>query len=224
MKIRLLRPFVLIGLALAAVPALAETRMEKTLKLEPGGQFTLDTELGKVTVRGTSGSGVRLVVTSRRDDIDDLLSFRYEEGARSAAVQSRVRTSRVWVAHLSTWSRGSASHGPHNAPAAAEVVAPVGPEARQSESRPPRLGPASPSHELSRAFWIASLNLWAWASERGSVRTRAITATPITMAQTLPPGPPRALCLIQYPPPSAFSTNRSEIQPQAGISCRRRSR
>ena len=32
---------------------MAETRMEKTLKLEPGGQFTLDTELGKVTVRGT---------------------------------------------------------------------------------------------------------------------------------------------------------------------------
>src|SRR5437016_1743719 len=58
MKTRLLRPsFFLIGLVLAAGPALAETRMEKTLKLEPGGQFTLDTELGKVTVRGTSASG-----------------------------------------------------------------------------------------------------------------------------------------------------------------------
>src|SRR5437016_5270133 len=90
MKTRLLRPsFFLIGLVLAAGPALAETRMEKTLKLEPGGQFTLDTELGKVTVRGTSGSGVHLVVTSRRDDIDDLLSFRYEEGARSASIHAR---------------------------------------------------------------------------------------------------------------------------------------
>src|SRR5258706_8195622 len=97
MKIRLLRPFVLIGLALAAVPALAETRIEKILKLEPGGQFTLDTELGKVAVRGTSGSGVRLVVTSRRGDIDDLLSFRYEEGARSASVHARRKH------RLSSW-------------------------------------------------------------------------------------------------------------------------
>src|SRR5258706_1291478 len=97
MKIRLLRPFVLIGLALAAVPALAETRIEKILKLEPGGQFTLDTELGKVAVRGKSGSGVRLVVTSRRDDIDGLLSFRYEEGARSASIHARRKH------RLSSW-------------------------------------------------------------------------------------------------------------------------
>jgi DUF4097 and DUF4098 domain-containing protein YvlB len=98
MKTRLLRPsFVVICLALAAGPALAETRMEKTLKLEPGGQFTLDTELGKVTVRGTSLPGVRLVVISRRDDINDLLSFRYEEGARSASVHARRKH------RLSSW-------------------------------------------------------------------------------------------------------------------------
>ena len=98
MKTRLMRPsFFMIGLILAAGPALAETRMEKTLKLEPGGQFSLDTELGKVTVRGASGSGVRLVVTSRRDDLDDLLSFRYEEGARSASVVARRKH------RLSSW-------------------------------------------------------------------------------------------------------------------------
>jgi DUF4097 and DUF4098 domain-containing protein YvlB len=104
MKTRLFRPlFFLIGLVLAAGPAFAETRMEKTLKLEPGGQFTLDTELGKVTVRGTSSPGVRLVVTSRRDDLDDLLSFRYEEGSRSASVRARKKH------RLSSWfdSRGS---------------------------------------------------------------------------------------------------------------------
>src|SRR6266571_3587134 len=51
-------------------------------------------------------------------------------------VASRVRTSRVWVAHLSTRSRGSASHGPHNAPAAAEVVAAGGSAVRTSTRRP----------------------------------------------------------------------------------------
>jgi DUF4097 and DUF4098 domain-containing protein YvlB len=104
MKTRLLRPFfVLVAATLAAMPALAETRMEKTLKLEPGGQFTLDTELGKVTVRGAAGSGVHLVVTSRRDDLEDLLSFRYEETGRSASVFARRKH------RLSTWfeSRGS---------------------------------------------------------------------------------------------------------------------
>jgi DUF4097 and DUF4098 domain-containing protein YvlB len=92
MKTRLLRSlFCLIGLALAAGQAFAETRVEKSLKLEPGGRFTLETELGKVTVKGTPGSGVRLVVTSKRDDINDLLSFRYEEGNGSASVIARRR-------------------------------------------------------------------------------------------------------------------------------------
>jgi DUF4097 and DUF4098 domain-containing protein YvlB len=98
MKTRLFRPlFCLVGLVLAAGTAHAETRMEKALKLEPGGEFRLDTDLGRVTVTGTSSPGVRLVVTSRRDDINDLLSFRYEEGGRSASVIARKKH------HLSSW-------------------------------------------------------------------------------------------------------------------------
>ena len=80
-----------IALSLAAGTALAESRMEKSLKLEPGGEFRLETPMGRVTVRGTSESGVRLVVTSKRDDIEDVLSFHYEEGTRSAAVIARRR-------------------------------------------------------------------------------------------------------------------------------------
>jgi DUF4097 and DUF4098 domain-containing protein YvlB len=92
MKTRSLRPLLcLIALALSAGPALAETRMEKTLKLEPGGEFRLETDIGRVTVTGTSSPGVRLIVTSRRDDLNDLLSFRYEEGVRSASVIARKR-------------------------------------------------------------------------------------------------------------------------------------
>ena len=92
MKTKSLQPlFCLVGLLLAAGPAFAETRLEKTLKLEPGGEFRLDTDIGRVTVTGTSSPGVRLVVTSRRDDLNDLLSFRYEEGGRSASVIARKK-------------------------------------------------------------------------------------------------------------------------------------
>src|SRR5258708_27395903 len=50
---------------------------------------------------------------------------------------SRVRTSRVWLAQLSTRWRGSASHGLHKAPAAAEVVASGGSAVRTSTRCPP---------------------------------------------------------------------------------------
>jgi len=74
--------------ALAASPLAAESRLEKTLKLEPGGSFRLDTDLGSVTVTGKATPDVHLVVTSRRE-LDDLLSFRFDEGARSVRVTAR---------------------------------------------------------------------------------------------------------------------------------------
>src|SRR5262249_56909213 len=102
------------------------------------------------------------------------------------------------------------------APADAPTPGPTGPEPPQKVSSPPLLGPASPSHPASRALLMASSNLWACASERGSIRTRVATANPATTAHTLLPDPLRAFSLILYPPPSAFSIGRPEIQPLAG--------
>ena len=82
---------VLAWIGLTGPSLLAEYRMEKTLKLEPGGEFRLETAVGRVTVTGTSSPGVRLVVTSRRDDLNDILDFRYEEGARSASVIAKKK-------------------------------------------------------------------------------------------------------------------------------------
>jgi len=76
------------ALVLAAAPVLAETRMEKTLKLESGGSFRLDTDLGSVTVTGRPGSDVHLVVTSRHE-LDDLLSFKFDEESKSVTVTAR---------------------------------------------------------------------------------------------------------------------------------------
>jgi len=83
------------GFALSAGTVLAESRMEKTLKLEPGGQFTIDTDIGRVAVTGTSAPGVRIVVTSRRE-LNALLRFDFEEGAGRASVTARKRHPISW--------------------------------------------------------------------------------------------------------------------------------
>lgn len=74
--------------ALTALPLCAESRLEKTLKLEPGGSFRLETDLGSVTVAGKPTPDVHLVVTSRRE-LDELLFFRFDEGPHAAAVTAR---------------------------------------------------------------------------------------------------------------------------------------
>jgi DUF4097 and DUF4098 domain-containing protein YvlB len=77
--------------ALPVSPALAESRLEKSLRLEPGGRFRLDTDTGSVTVTGGSQSGVHLVVTSRRRKLEDFLTLRFDEGTGSVTVTGRKR-------------------------------------------------------------------------------------------------------------------------------------
>lgn len=82
----------LAGLAwLLAAPAAAEDRIEKDLKLDPGGEFRLETDLGGVTVTGSPDAGAHVVITSRRKDLNDLLTFRFEEGAGSARVIAKKK-------------------------------------------------------------------------------------------------------------------------------------
>jgi DUF4097 and DUF4098 domain-containing protein YvlB len=84
------------GLAVAAAPAAADSRIEKDLKLAPGGEFRLETDLGAVTVTGSSDSGAHIVVTSRRKDLEDLLTFRWEEGSGSATVIAKKKHPMSW--------------------------------------------------------------------------------------------------------------------------------
>jgi hypothetical protein len=89
MKARLSHALVLAALAALPAAALAaDSRMEKVLKLEPGGSFRLETDLGSVTVSGKASSDVRLVVTSRKP-LEDLLDFRFAEGSGSVHVVAR---------------------------------------------------------------------------------------------------------------------------------------
>lgn len=91
---------ILVGLLVPVLSARADSRMEKVLRLDPGGRFSLQTDLGSVTITGTSAPGARLVITSRRRSLDDLLRFTFREDAGSASVTARRRHG-----HLFSWNR-----------------------------------------------------------------------------------------------------------------------
>jgi len=68
-----------VALVLAALPAMAQARIERNLTLEPGGRVEVDTDAGAVTVRGAARSGVRVVVTAKSADLEKYWEFRFEE-------------------------------------------------------------------------------------------------------------------------------------------------
>jgi hypothetical protein len=75
----------------AAAPAWADFKLERRLALEPGGTFTLETDIGSVTVVGDSTSGATVTLTSGSDDFEKRFEVRVEEGAGSARVVVKRR-------------------------------------------------------------------------------------------------------------------------------------
>jgi DUF4097 and DUF4098 domain-containing protein YvlB len=79
------------------MPALADTRIERDLKLESGGKFILDTDTGSVQIVGGSGSGARVVITSDRDDFESKFDVKFEERPGEVAVKvDRKGTLNKW--------------------------------------------------------------------------------------------------------------------------------
>ena len=96
----------LVGLVVPALSARADSRMEKVLRLDPGGRFSIRTDTGSVAVTGTDAPGARLVITSRRRPLDELLRFTFREDAGSASVTAQRRHG-----HLFAWNwRGGDVH------------------------------------------------------------------------------------------------------------------
>jgi hypothetical protein len=87
------RALVFAGLAaaLSTSPLLADNRLEKDLALEPGGTFSVKTDAGRVTLTGSNDSGVHIVVTSKHKDLDEILTFRFNESAGAASVVARQK-------------------------------------------------------------------------------------------------------------------------------------
>lgn len=91
------------GLALVVTVASAqgESRIEKTLNLDPKGRFVLDTDQGSVTLTGTSQRGARVVVTSNRDDLENLFEFSFEGSSSEARVTARRKHWDGWAKNVS---------------------------------------------------------------------------------------------------------------------------
>jgi hypothetical protein len=86
------RTFVLaVAIALVATAAWADFRLERTLALEPGGSFVLETEIGAVVLTGDSPSGARVLVTSDAD-LDERFDFTFEESAGRVKVTVKSRS------------------------------------------------------------------------------------------------------------------------------------
>jgi len=89
----------LFALALT-IPTLADSRIEKTLSLAPGGRFVLDADSGSVSVAGSDQSGANIVITSNRDDLQNLFEFKFEEDAGAVRVRAERRSSWGWFDSL----------------------------------------------------------------------------------------------------------------------------
>jgi len=65
--------------ALSCLPALAASRIEKNLKLDPGGKLTFVADAGSLTVTGSSSSGAHVILTSDKDDFESRFDLKFEE-------------------------------------------------------------------------------------------------------------------------------------------------
>jgi hypothetical protein len=90
-----------LSLVVTAIPAAAESRLEKTLELQPKGQFILDSDAGSVSVTGTTQSGARLVITSERNDLNSEFDFHFEASAGLARVTARHKQEFGWAHNVS---------------------------------------------------------------------------------------------------------------------------
>ena len=90
-----------LSLLAMASPAVAESRIEKNLELQPGGRFTLESEVGSVTVTGASRSGAHIVITSEKQDLNSELEFSFSGSAGIAQVTARRKQESGWSHNLS---------------------------------------------------------------------------------------------------------------------------
>jgi hypothetical protein len=90
-----------LGLLLSlAGGAQAGTRIEKHLKLEPGGTVYLDTSGGDVSVRGTPEAGARVVVTSTFSDLESTWDLRFDEEPHAVRIVAHRRSAAAWPHHF----------------------------------------------------------------------------------------------------------------------------
>jgi hypothetical protein len=97
-KLSILMLTALVALAIV-IPAAARSRIEKTLKLAPNGRFTLESDVGSVTLTGTSSSGAHVVIDADREDFESRYTINFEESSGFASVTVRRKDHFSWNEH-----------------------------------------------------------------------------------------------------------------------------
>jgi hypothetical protein len=75
-------------------------RLEKSFPLDPGGGFSLKSTSGSVEVRGTGVSEARIMVTSNRDDFDQIIDLRFDASPQRLEVLANRRPEAASVHNL----------------------------------------------------------------------------------------------------------------------------
>jgi len=76
--------------------ARAESRIEKSLELQPNGRFTLASDVGSVSITGGAKAGAHVVVTSERGDLNNELEITFTNGPGWANVTARRKHEGGW--------------------------------------------------------------------------------------------------------------------------------
>ena len=80
--------------------AYSQSRIEKDLKLNPGGRLVVDASSSDVFVTGRPSPGAHVVVTSNRADLEDLFVFRFDEEPGAVRIEVRRRGALPWPKSL----------------------------------------------------------------------------------------------------------------------------
>lgn len=97
MKLGLIRPLIAAAIVIAAVPAFAGSKIEKTFSLDPGGTFVLDSDAGAVFVTVSSEPAVGVTITSDVENLEKLLRLRSTEKTGQARLLAQKNDDRVWM-------------------------------------------------------------------------------------------------------------------------------
>lgn len=100
MKLGIVRPLIAAALVIAAAPAFAGSKIEKTLALQPGGTFVLDANAGAVFVTASSDPDVNVTITSDTDNLEKLMKLRFTEKIGQVRVDARKNDDRAWMSGI----------------------------------------------------------------------------------------------------------------------------
>jgi len=89
----------------------AGSRIVKEFEMKPGGEFILDTCVGRIDLIGTSRSQARIVITSSHDDIESMYEFDYEiSSTQGGAERLEVTVDRIGSKRNSWFSLARGHH------------------------------------------------------------------------------------------------------------------